>query len=143
VIFWVMGGTLVGVLVAEVLRRQHYQARLDATGEAGDLEAPLMIRFLDRGGVAGRWRAGSIRRQGASLEFRPRPPRPGPNIDLTGAAITGTRPARGRDRMWSVGATVLQGDGPAGRFEIITGGGVTAELASRVLGYVEKPPTDA
>jgi len=126
-------GAAIGVTVVEVIRRRRYGHRLKvAPGD--DLEGPVKLRSLQAGSaLQARWRDGFLRRHGATLTFRPRRPRPGPTIDLTGSTMTGTRPSRLAERWWFAGGTVLQLDGPAGRYEVGTGGGSAAALAEAVI----------
>lgn len=119
-----IAGGLVSWLIWSWRLRQRVAAAL--TGE--QFEVPAKLRLLAQSGLSGRWREGILHRSDGQLIFRPRKPRPGPTLEMSGSTITEERTASAAERWWFAGRTVLRGEGPIGVFEVGTGSPEYVEL---------------
>jgi hypothetical protein len=134
-----IAGALIGsLLVVGVLQRRN-ATRQDAATACRPFDVPVKIRLLDESGLQGRWRDGVLYRVDDQLLFRPRRPRIGRRLDLTGLTIAGRRQARFSERWWFAGRTVLLVECPIGRAEIATGTDELLTLATKLI----QPTNDA
>ena len=65
--------------------------------------------------------------------FRPRKPRLGSRLVLSGSTVVGTRVAKWCELWWFGGPTVLLVNGPAGAFEVAAASDEHVELARQIL----------
>lgn len=127
-----LGAAIAAAVCGWFISRRNTDRQRSAS-QGDDFDVPAKLRLLDRRGLAGRWRDGVLYRSDGTLWFRPRRPRVGHHIDLSGSTITGSRDARLSEKWWFAGRQVLQLDGPQGRLEVATGNDDLLTLARRQI----------
>jgi hypothetical protein len=130
-------GTIVGAAIAglaiELLRQRARRRRQASVDVGAAVEVPGKLRLLAGAGIAGRWREGFVVRDGEKVFFRPRRPRAGRRIDLTGSTITGTRPRARFEFWWFAGPNVLTLAGPPGGVELAGGSDADIDLLAQLF----------
>jgi hypothetical protein len=137
---WVMAdlvcaiaAAIFGFVLVQLSRKTRQRRRKSAADRGGRFEVPAKLRLLQRQGYGGRWREGFVYRHDGKAMFRPRKPRGGPRLDLSGTKITGSRIAEPRESWWFAGHKVLLLDGRLGPFEVASGNDEYVELAGKVF----------
>lgn len=124
---------VVGGLVIAIASRRRLRQRVAAAASGLPRSVPVKVR-IEVSGLAGRWREGILEPTGTGPIFRPRRPRLGRRLDLSGLRPTGRRPARPSERWWFAGHSVLRYDGPLGEYELAAGSDGYLKLAEQLLG---------